>query len=50
MIDTERQIEIGAGTETQAEGEAGPMQGARHRDLILGLQGHALGQRQGPNR
>ena len=33
--------------ETQAEGEAGSMQGARCGDSIPGLQDHALGQRQG---
>ena len=34
----------GGGAETQAEGEAGSMQGA-HRDSIPGLQDQALGRR-----
>ena len=32
--------------ETQAEGEAAPMQGAQCGDLIRGLQDHALSRRQ----
>ena len=39
MRDTERDVE------TQAEGEAGSMQGAR-RDSILGPRDHDLSQRQ----
>ena len=36
--------------ETQAEGEAGSMQGARWGDSILGLQDHGLGRWQAFNR
>ena len=39
MIVTEREREA----ETQAEGEAGSMQGARRGTQIPGLQDHALG-------
>ena len=39
MRDTERRAE------TQAEGEAGSMQGAQCGDLISGLQDHALSRR-----
>ena len=41
MIDTERE----RGAETQAEGEAGSMQGARRGTRFPGPQDHALGQR-----
>ena len=40
MIDREREVE------TQAEGEASSMPGARHGTRILGLQDHTLAQRQ----
>ena len=47
MRDTQREAE------TQAEGEAGPMQGARcgtqSQDSIWRLQDHALGRRQALN-
>ena len=49
-----RNAERERGPETQAEGEADSMPGARRgtrsRDSIPGLQDYALGQRQAPNR
>ena len=46
FIYSERQREA----DTQAEGEAGSMQGARSGTRFPGLQDRALGQRQAPNR
>ena len=50
MIVREREREREREAETQAEGEAGSMHREPTWDSIPGLQDHALGQRQAPNR